>query len=79
MQIQFTEEQAAQLRLESKNRGVSISSIVRERVDRAPASLQSKSLERAFRSFGMGRSGVTDLAENHDDYYVEAVMDQWKR
>ncbi|MBC7462257.1 MAG: hypothetical protein H7287_12920 [Thermoleophilia bacterium] len=69
MQIQFTEAQAATLRLESQQRGMSIASIVRERVDAKKPIMPSRAA--AFAGFGSGRSGITDLAENHNDY-VEA-------
>ena len=70
MQIQFTEEQAARLRAEARARGVSISSIVRERYEAAPPTVPSR--RAALESMGSFTSGLTDIARNHDDYLPEA-------
>ncbi len=73
MQIQFTEEQAARLRAESKRRGVSISSIVRERCDASPPATRGRTeLMRDWKAF---RSGIPDLAEHHDDHAADAYAD----
>lgn len=76
MQIQFTEEQAAQLREEARQRGVSISSIVRERCVAAPP--QQPSRRDLMRGWQTWDSGLPDLAVNHDDYLADAYAD-WER
>ena len=70
MQIQFTEEQVSRLRLEARERGVSISSIVRERFDATPPAMPSRREALAgLRSFD---SEVSDLSTNHDLYVADA-------
>jgi hypothetical protein len=73
MQIQFTEKQAAELRTEARQRGVSISSIVRERCEAAPTMPSRRELMKGWRTFD---SGIPDLAENHDEYLADAYDDQ---
>jgi hypothetical protein len=76
MQIQFTEEQAASLRAESQQRGVSISSIVRERCAAASPVVPSRTeLMKNWKTFS---SGIPDLARNHDEYLADAYAD-WER
>ncbi len=73
MQIQFTEEQAAQLRAESRRRGVSISSIVRERCASAPPAMPSRA--ELLKNMPAFSSGLTDLSTNHDEYLADAYAD----
>ncbi len=70
--IQLPEEQAAALERTARRRGVSKAAIVRE----ALGALLGReggdpALERALRAAGAGSSGLSDLAERHDDYLTE--------
>ncbi len=76
MQIQFTEEQAARLRAEARARGVSISSIVRERYEAAPPAVPSRREALARMRAHTFSSGLTDIAVNHDDYIADAYDPQ---
>jgi hypothetical protein len=77
-QIQLSEEQSAELKRLALERGVSVAELVREGVDRVLKESRGLSREErkrralAIRTF---RSGVTDLSERHDDYFVESVVD----
>lgn len=73
MQIQFTEEQAAELRGEAKQRGVSISSIVRERCLSTSRSLPSR--RDALAKMGTFSSGRSDISSNHDEHLADAYHD----
>ena len=71
-QIQLTEEQDKRLRRISASRGVPIAELVREAIDAQfkngdPAELRAH----AIASIGGFRSGLTDIAENHDDYLAD--------
>lgn len=73
MQIQFTEEQAAELRDEARRRGVSISSIVRERCVAAPRAVPSRrDLMQGWQTFSSGRP---DIARTHDEHLADAYGD----
>lgn len=74
MQIQFTEEQQAELRRQARMRGISISALVREAVDHELSRRETReeAWARALSVIGCGRSGLRDIAENHDEYLAEA-------
>jgi hypothetical protein len=70
--IQLREAQAVALERAARRRGVSKAAVIREALD----ALLSReggdaALERALRAAGSGASGVSDLAERHDDYLAE--------
>ena len=77
MQVQFTEQQAEWLAEQSRRRGVSISSLVRDAVsesnDRDDAAWQ-----RALGCLGMGRSGNPELSAQHDAEWADAIEDGQK-
>lgn len=78
MQIQFTDEQQAELRYQARLRGVSISALVREAVDRELSRREShdEAWERALSVIGKYRGELPhDVAENHDEYLAEAFKD----
>jgi post-segregation antitoxin (ccd killing protein) len=52
MQIQFTEEQQAELRYQARKRGISISALVREAVDRELSRRESREEAWGARAFG---------------------------
>lgn len=73
-QVQFTERQAARIRREAARRGTSESAVIREAVDRGLGGRTGPTDEqwdRALAGAGMGRSGLTDLGEEHDRYLAE--------
>lgn len=76
MEIQFTEEQVQALREVARNEGCSIAAVVREavsrRLSRRDRASREKLIRRARASMGKFRSGVRDLAENHDRYLEDA-------
>jgi len=72
--VQLTEEQAAELKRLSKQRGHSVAAIVREAVDELLGEQygrDDRSVRRALSAAGVGRSGLGDLAVNHDAYLAE--------
>jgi hypothetical protein len=72
--VQFTESQAKSLRAEARRRRQPVAALVRESVEAhlvsvsADGAPQPDKWERARRAVGGYRSGVKDLAENHDRY-----------
>ncbi len=78
-QIQLTEAQIAKLRELAIAQGRSVADLIRESVDRYVQSelpIDREELKRrALAVVGRYRSGVGDLAENHDKYFAEAVHD----
>lgn len=81
-QIQLTAEQADDLKRLAAAKGVSMAAVIREAVDAHLARERGPSweerVERALSYVGCFHSGLGDLAENHDEYYVEAVESKWK-
>jgi hypothetical protein len=79
-QIQLEEHQIAELREIASASGQSIADLVRQAVDRLLASHYSISreerIERAKRAAGRFHSGLKDVSENHDKYFVEAIEDR---
>ena len=77
MQIQFTPEQAAELRHRARKRSIAVSALVREAVDRELG--RSLSHEEAWARLlsvvGSGHGGGGNVAEEHDAYLAEAYAD----
>jgi len=76
-QVQFTEEQYRKIRLLAQRRGVSISQVVRESVDRhlEAETYDSDALySRAAEIVGKydDKDGRDDLSSEHDEYLDEA-------
>lgn len=72
--IQLPDEQAAALERAARRRGVSRAAVVREALDRllSPETVDdAQALRRALAAAGSFASGVSDLAERHDDYLAE--------
>jgi Arc/MetJ-type ribon-helix-helix transcriptional regulator len=78
-QIQLTEEQATKLRRIATDRGVSMAEVIREAVERIPASNDRG--ERLARALDAGRRGfrdrdeATDVSARHDDYLADAYAE----
>ena len=78
MQIQFTDEQIAELRNQARKRGVSISAVVREAVAHELRRRESHAdaWARALSVIGSGRGGPPhDVGENHDEHVADAYAD----
>ncbi len=74
-QVQIEEDQIKWLRDRAKERGVSVSQLIREGVqfyrkyeDRFPEDQKRKALA----AIGRYASGVSDISEKHDDYLAKA-------
>jgi hypothetical protein len=73
-QISLTPAQHARLRRVARDRGVSMSAVIREAVDAQVVDEDAAWLERRRRAFALAgafRSGHTDTAERHDDVLAE--------
>jgi post-segregation antitoxin (ccd killing protein) len=75
-QIQLTGQQAEQLKIMARARGVSMAELIRESVDKLLESQETVDWEerrrRALSIVGMFQSDVPDLSTNHDEYLAEA-------
>lgn len=77
-QIQLTEEQARALKRLAAERGVSMAELVREGVDEVLHDVEGqRRWERLMSTAGIGRGGGGNVAEEHDRYLAEALMD-WR-
>jgi Arc/MetJ-type ribon-helix-helix transcriptional regulator len=78
-QIQLTERQTEHLRRLSAERGVSMSTLVRQAVDLLLQSRGQADREtlwrRAMTAAGSFNSGLTDVSEKHDEYLTDAYDD----
>lgn len=78
-QIQLTEQQSQALREAARRSGVSTAEVIRRSVDRflaQEAAVLSVAPSRmsALEVVGLFSSGLTDIADRHDDYLDEAYM-----
>jgi hypothetical protein len=74
-QIQIEEEQIRWLRNRAKERGVSVSQLIREGVEfyrKYEDQLPEDKKKKALAAIGRYASGVSDISERHDDYLAEA-------
>lgn len=75
-QIQLTQEQLAALKRLAAERGVSVAELVRQGVEtvlREASTEIEERRRRAIAALGSFDSGLTDVSERHDDYFVEAI------
>jgi hypothetical protein len=78
-QIQLTEEQSQALREMAAREKVSVAELIRRAVN---SLLQSETISmeerrrRAIAAVGRFHSGISDLAERHDEYLAEAYGEQ---
>ncbi|MBO8162018.1 MAG: ribbon-helix-helix domain-containing protein [Thermosipho sp. (in: Bacteria)] len=77
-QVQLTEEQYAALKAVSAAEGVSGAELIRMALDRLLETRGATDLkdrtERAIAVAGKFRSGLGDLAEQHDEYFAASVL-----
>ena len=78
-QIQMEEDQIKWLRAEARERGVSVSQLIREgvtlfraREERFPEDKK----KRALAAVGRFSSDASDVSERHDDYLAEAFSNE---
>jgi len=74
-QVQLTEKQVSALKMKAAAMGVSMSELIRQGVDlvlEGPGSRPER-VQRAINVAGRFRSGLRDVAANHDKYVAEAV------
>ena len=78
-QVQLTEKQVRELKAMAAKRNVSIAALIRLSVDNMLASSRladhAEIRRRTIAAAGCCHSGVGDLSERHDDYFVESVVD----
>lgn len=73
--VQLTEAQQKELKRLARARRTSVSELVRRGVDMliGCGMMDPEVRKRAREAVGFANSGLTDLAENHDKYFVEAL------
>ncbi len=70
-QIQLTFEQLESLRSVARDKGISLSAVIRELLDKELAT-RTASRERMIAAVGGFRSGRSDISVNHDEYLADA-------
>jgi hypothetical protein len=78
-QIQLTERQARELKKMAAKEGVSMAEVIRRAVDAkihegVSEVPREERVRRAMAAMGKFRSGIRDLAVNHDKYLAEDYM-----
>ena len=80
LQVQLTEEQADHLRKTAESEGASQAEIVRRALEaylRRPIQAREAAVRaRALELIGVFSSGLSDVAENHDRYLAEAILEE---
>ena len=78
-QIQLTEEQSRRIEALALRENISMAQAIRNAVDawldRHAELSQAERWQRSLNVIGKYRSGLSDLAENHDKYLAEAYAD----
>lgn len=75
-QIQLSEEQSEDVKRFAAEDGVSMAEFIRNAVDEAREKRRQRELrKRALEFAGCFRSGIPDLAQNHDKYAAEAYAE----
>jgi Ribbon-helix-helix protein, copG family len=81
-QVYFSEEQHRALRRAAKREGVSMTALLRRMVERELLGRTTKpdySKDAIMAIVGLGRSGRSDISENHDEALAEAFRDETLR
>jgi len=80
LQVQLTEEQADRLRKAAESEGASQAEIVRRSLEaylRRPIQAREATVRaRALELIGAFSSGLSDVAEHHDRYLAEAILEE---
>ena len=77
LQGQFTDDQVTALETKAAETGRPVAAILREAVEVWRASDdRRRRIERAMEAVGGFRSGLHDVAENHDEYFVQAIEER---
>ncbi len=72
-QVQIEDQQAEWLKAAAKERGVSVSRLIRDSINFYRVSGERNSLKkRALAAVGRFASGYPDISERHDDYLTDA-------
>ena len=74
MQVQFDAAEAEALRRAASERGVSISAVVREAVDRCVLAHEDRNtaVDRSLTVAGRYSSGSGDVSARHDEYFADS-------
>ena len=77
-QVYFSEEQHRALRRAAKREGISMTAFLRRMVERELGKFKSQDyVNEAVRALAdLGRSGRSDISENHDEALAEAFRDE---
>jgi hypothetical protein len=72
--VQFSEAQVEHLEARATASGQSLAAVVRAAVDaQRELDERRRRIDAALSVMGKYRSGVPDVAERHDEYFVEAI------
>lgn len=78
-QIQLTEEQSTSLKKLAEQENVSVAELIRRSVDsylqKRHVITEEERRQRLLSVIGIGKSRITDLAENHDKYLVDVYAE----
>ena len=78
IQVYLDDRQKQALRRLAEQENTTLSELIRRGVDllltRLPAGKDP-----AYRLIGLGGSGESDMAENHDEYIVQEIEKEWER
>lgn len=77
-QIQLEEQQAEMLRRLAREKGVSLAELIRRAIDESLLRQGGGEARyrRALSAIGKGRSGLGDVSQKHDEYFVETLLDK---
>lgn len=78
-QVYFSEEQHRALRRAAKREGLSMTALLRRMVDRELGKRQDYAKDAVMALADLGRSGRSDISENHDEALAEAFRDETVR
>ncbi len=78
IQIYVDERQNRALRRLAKEKNASISELIRRGIDLLLNQVPAEE-DPAYQMIGLVSSGVSDIAENHDEYIVQEIEKEWKR
>lgn len=77
IQIYLDERQNQALRRLAKEKNTSVSELVRHGIDLLLGQVPA-GYDPAYKLIGLGSSGVSDIAENHDEYLVQETEKEGK-